>query len=55
MVVVAATLALAFGCSDDDESPSDMSSPSGSVVPGEPQTPVNTDPVDSQVTPTIAP
>lgn len=46
---------------DDDDEPSDdvdqteVTSASNSAVPGQPQAPINTDPTDSQVTPTQAP
>ena len=55
----ATLLALAACGSDDDDDmedqPTDMSTNNGSVVPGQPQEPVNTSTQDSQVTPTIAP
>jgi hypothetical protein len=64
---VAAAALLSFAtaaCGDDDDNDTDIddsvdqtevTSASGSAVPGQPPEPVNTDPVNSQVTPTIAP
>ena len=58
VIALASALLVTASCGSDDEDdiePSDVSTPNGSAVPGEPQDPVNTDPSDSQVTPTIAP
>ena len=40
---------------DDGVDQTEVTSASGSAVPGQPQTPVNTDPTASQVAPTQAP
>jgi hypothetical protein len=64
MAVTAAALMAVTGAacgSDDDDDMDDgvdqteVTSASGSVVPGQPAEPVNTDPLNSQVTPTQAP
>ena len=53
--------AAACGSDDDDDMNDDgvdqtaVTSASGSAVPGQEQAPVNTDPLDSQVTPTRSP
>jgi hypothetical protein len=64
LAVTAAALLSVTGAacgSDDDEDMDDgvdqteVTSASGSAVPGQPPEPVNTDPLNSQVTPTQAP
>ena len=62
-LTAAALLSVATAaCGDDDKEEIDdgvdrteVTSASGSAVPGQPQEPVNTDPVNTQVSPTIRP
>jgi hypothetical protein len=62
VALVTGLVTLTAACGDDDDMNDDpaetntvVTSGDGSVVPGQDQEPVNTDPADSQVTPTIAP